>query len=702
MYQENELKKLYERLKMQYPQYQLEFSGDSLFLKRLYCKVEVNQSGVKIYVNGNLYDQFTSEYVDDLDDLYELIEAFLLDLQHAGMKQGNETYIAATKQAAKMGSRFLILTALCVTALMIGLIVTNNPWLFLSVFLLPAVSLLILKQMQKKIFQRLWICPACGQSLPMGVKGHSCEMEYVSQCPHCAHVLEQPPELSTIQTEYAPQKPLEPPHDLPTPGSKWPCMIAGGITTAFALLLLPLIFIPDGNEPLDMGGVWIGVVLLLILLGFGLILLFCRHKEPEEMQQPIVIVRERKIVAVFGIIQWGLSLVMMLTAVIVAGTPPFDAGSTFVCTLIGLPFMLLGVWMLLAGRNRTLFVFRDNSMWYISSWGRKREFAPGQVTSVRLTANRSLHLRNKDGKKLASIETNMRGIPRFAEWLESTNLTATLTPNMEKQTKQADQEESTVQWREEYRTYWHDHIKSIRIGLWVSIVLFVIGVLVPIPLYLFVDAKFTTVMKIGALAPIPFLLFCLVFAPVLSFGDKPQNATPEWRTMHIHVPLIICLLIGYTYFWQVSDIWGDLVLREADGNWGWLIRILSITIVLIVLQVLRSPKRNRVGAGLYMGVVGLSIACGFHYCANAALIGPAQHYPAIIVDSHAEDPDVDDDDYKLTIVMDDGKETDLVVTEKVYEMAMNGESLEICHRKSPFGVVFLGIHMPSAEESSSE
>ena len=76
MYQENELKKLYERLKTQYPQYQLELSGDSLILKRLYCKVEVNQSGVKIYVNGNLYDQFTSEYVDDLDDLYESIQHF--------------------------------------------------------------------------------------------------------------------------------------------------------------------------------------------------------------------------------------------------------------------------------------------------------------------------------------------------------------------------------------------------------------------------------------------------------------------------------------------------------------------------------------------------------------------------------------------------------------------------------------------------
>lgn len=693
MYQENELKKLYERLKAQYPQYQLELSGGRLTLNRLYCKVEVNRSGVKLYVNGNLYDQFTSEDVDNSDDLYELIEAFLLDLQHAGMKQGNETYIAATKQAAKMGSHFLIGTALCLTILMIGLITANSPWLFLLIFLLPAASLVVLKLIHKRIFQRYWICPACGQPLPMGGKGHSCEMEYVSQCPHCAHVLEQPPELAAIQTEYAPSKPLEPAHDLPTPGSKWPCMIAGGITTAFALLLLPLIFIPDGNEPLDMAGVWTGVVLLLILLGFGFMLLFRLHKEPEETQQPIVIVREQKMVAVLGIIQWGLSLVMMLTAVIVAGTPPFDATFTFVITLIGLPFMLLGVWMLLAGRNRTLFVFRDNSMWYISSWGRKREFAPGQVTSVRLTAHRSIHLRNKNGKKLASIETNMRGIPRFAEWLESTNLAATLTPNMEKQTKQAHQEESTIQWREEYRTRWHDHIKGIRVGMWIVIVFFAAGVLVPLPLYL-LGAKFTTVMKIGALAPIPFLIFCLLFAPVLLFNDRPQNATQEWNAMHIKMPVILVMLIGLLYICQVHFLWDGWILQEADINWSWLIRVLTIATVLTVLLILRTPKRMRLNAGFFMGVVGLFIAVGLHYCVNAALIGPALHYPTIIVDSHADDPDVDDDNYELTIVMNNGIENDLVVTEKTYKMAMNGEPLEICHRESPFGVILLDIHVP--------
>lgn len=695
MYQERELKQLYDRLKAQYPQYNPVFSGDCLTLARLHSKIEINREGVKLYVNGKLYDQFTSEEVDDPDDLYELMEAFLLDLQHAGMTQGNETYIAAAKQAARTGSRFLILSAVCLTAVMIGLIATHNPWLFPLLLLIPAGSLFLLKQIRKQVFQRSWVCPSCGQSLPMAKKAFSAEMEYVPQCPHCGKVLERAPDLEPIQREYsAPQKPLEPAHDLPASGSKWPCLLTGGITIAFALLLLPLIFISDGNEPLDMAGVWTGVGMLLYLFGFGLALLLCRHAEPEEIRQPVVVVRERMVVTVLGVIVWVLGFVLTIMGVIVAGTPPFAPDVTAFVSVPGVLLFLLGVWMLLAGRNRALFVFRDNSMWYISSWGRKRMFAPGQVASVRLTANRSIHLRNKEGKKLASIETNMRGIPRFAEWLESTDLAMFLTPAMEQQSKQEEQQESTVQWREEYRTRWHDHIKGIRVGLWAVMLLFAAGVIAPIPLYLFADAKFTTVMKIGALAPIPFVVFCLVFAPVLLFGDRPKNATPEWNAMHVKVPLIPALLIGLIYLWQVNDIWGGFVLQEVDTGFGWLARVLAIGAVLTVLLILRTPKRMRLGAGLFMGLVGLSIAAGLHYCANAALIGPAQHYPAVVVDSHADDPDVEDDDYELTIVMDNGKETELAVPEKIFEMAMDGEPLEVCHRESLFGVIFLDIHLP--------
>ena len=694
MYQRSDLKNLYDRLKAQYPQYGLDFSGDRLTMTRLHSKVEVDREGVKLYVNGELYDQFTSGDVDDPDDLYELLEAFLLDLQHAGMKQGNETYLAASKQAARMGSRFLILSAVCLTAVMIGVIATNVPWLFPLLLLIPAGSLVILKQIRKQVFQKSWVCPSCGQPLPMVKKALSTEMEYVPQCPHCGKVLEQAPDLEPIQREYsATRKPLEPAHDLPAPGSKWPCMISGGITIAFALFLLPLIFISDGTEPLDMVGVWTGVVMLLYLLGFGLALLLCRHAEPEEIRLPLVIVRERMVVTVLGVIVWALGFVLTLMGIIVAGTPPFEAGVTAFVAVPGVLLFLLGAWMLLAGRNRALFVFRDNSMLYISSWGRKRELAPGQVASVRLTAIRSLHLLNQDGKKLASIETNMRGIPRFAEWLESTGLVMSLTPTMEKQAEQEEQQESTVQWREEYRTHWHDHIKGIRVGLWVVMLLFAAGVIAPIPLYL-LGAKFTTVMKIGALAPIPFVVFCLVFAPVLLFGDRPPNATPEWNAMHIKVPLIPALLIGLIYIWQVNHIWDGFVLQEANLGFGWLVRVLVISTVLTVMLILRTPKRMRLGAGLFMGLVGITIASGLHYCANAALSGPAHHYPAVIVDSHADDPDVEDDDYELTVVLDNGSETELVVPEKIFEMAMNGEPLDVCHRESPFGVILLDIHTP--------
>lgn len=271
---------------------------------------------------------------------------------------------------------------------------------------------------------------------------------------------------------------------------------------------------------------------------------------------------------------------------------------------------------------------------------------------------------------------------------------------MEKLTKQADQEESTVQWREEYRTHWHDHIKDIRVGMWIVIMFFAVGVLAPVPLYL-LGTKFTTIMKIGALAPIPFLVFCLVFAPVLLFDDQPKNATPEWNSMHIKMPVILVILIGLLYIGQVHFLWDGWILQEADVNWSWLTRVLTIAMVLTVLLILRTPKRTRLNAGFFMAIIGFFSAVGLHYCVNAALVSPALHYPAVIVDSHANDPDVDGDNYELTIVMNNGKETTLVVTEKTYKMAMNGEPLEICHRESPFGVILLDIHVPQAGNKES-
>ena len=274
------------------------------------------------------------------------------------------------------------------------------------------------------------------------------------------------------------------------------------------------------------------MILLLVLSGFGLTLLLCRHTETENIQQPLAVLREQKMVTGVGILVWLIGLVVMFMAIAVAVAVPVDAATCFLA-LAGVSATFFGVWMVLAGRNRSLFVFRDNSILYISSWGRQKEFAPGQVASVKLTINRSIHLLDKNGKKLVSVETNMQGISRFVQWIENSNLTAALTPSMEKQAKQQAETAASVQWREEYRTHWHDHIKAIRTGMWLVLFFFAAGTIAPIPLFLFAGVKFRTLMIISALAPVPFLVFCLVFAPVLLFDDRPANATPEWNSMHI-------------------------------------------------------------------------------------------------------------------------------------------------------------------------
>ena len=697
MYQNNELKHLYERLKARYPQCGLEFSRNHLTLTRPYTRIEIDRDGVELYVNEQLYDRFSSEEVDDPDDLYELLEAFLLDLQHAGMEKGNQLYRDTRDQAARKGSRLLILMALVLTAVLLAFLWSRGLWLMLPILVIPTASLLLLKQVRTAVFRERWVCPSCGTPLPLVQKFFSVEMDYVFRCPHCGRVLEQAPNLEAVQREYAPAKPLEPSRDLPLPGKRWPCLLAGSVSMAFALTLLPLIFIPDGNEPLDMVGVGVGVAMILLILAFGLMLLLCRHTEPEETRQPVVIVRERTLVTGFGMVLWAVGFVLLLMGIIVAGTPPFEPGVTAFVAVPGLLLLLLGVWMLLAGRNRTLFVFQDQSIWYISSWGKRREFAPGQVASLRMTVNRSIHLLDSNGKKLASVETNMRGIPRFAEWIESTDLDFGLTTAMEQQAQREEAAEGMVQWREEYRTPLHSHLGAIRIGLRLTVLLYALGGILPIPLYLFADAKFRTVMTIAALAPIPFLLCCLAFAPVMWFGDPPKNPTPEWEAMHIKVPFLTVMLISLLYLWQVNHIWDGFVLQEADVGISSLLQILGMATALIVLLVLRAPKRLRLGAGLFMGILGFSIAVSQQYCINAALSGTPRHYPAVIVDRHADDPEVDDDGYTLTVVMDNGEKAELSVPDLLFDMAERGEPLEVCHRESPFGVVFLDIHLTESE-----
>lgn len=688
MYQETDLRKLYERLNAQHPAYAAELSGSRLTLSRLYGRVDIRPEGARLYVNDTLYDQFTSEDVDDLDDLYELIELFFLDLQQIGMQTGNAVYISAQKQAAQRGTRVLLIGAFLVAACMIAVLLTGCRWWLPPVLLIPIASLVPLVWARRSAFRAHWVCPVCGQALPLEGKRLSLKMAYVPQCPHCGHVLEQPPEMASIHQEGdAPSTPFESAQDLPAPGKAWPSRLAGSLTLAISLALFPLLFVSD--EPLDAAGVATAVVMLLFMIAVGLALLLRRPPKRLDTQQPIVVLRERGVVSFLGFVQWMLASVLMFSAIIVADTPPFDAAVTLVCALLGVPFLLLGVWMLLAARNRALFVFEDRSMLYVSSWGRVRRIAAGQVTSVRLTANRSLHLLDSAGRKLISVEANMRGIPEFAAWIEHAHLHAALTPAMEKQT--ANQPDRVVQWREADRLPLHDHLRAVRTCMILSTLLLAVGAIAPFPLYLFADVKFRAVMALSAIAPIPYWLCCIAFAPVLIFGDRPAQATPEWNAMHVKAPFISALLLQLIGLWQINSLWSHWIMQPAN-SWIWLGQSAFLGILLAATLIPRIIKPCRVEGGVMMGLSAFMFAFVLTYCANAALSTSTRHYPAVIVDSHAGNPEKEDDDSSLTVLLDDGSETTLYVFDEIFQQAMDGKAMDVCHWESPLGLDLLKVH----------
>ena len=696
MYDIDELKKLYDRLKAQYPKYRMKFYGENFTLTLLYAKVEVNRTGCRIFVNENLYDQLSSEEIDDIDDLYELIEAFLLQIQHIGMTSGNETYITANNQAVHMGTRALLSSAVLSMGCFIIFLLTEDLLYLILVFLCPAGGYLYLRLMRQKAFYQYWVCPGCGQNLPLDKKSRFPQMEYVSQCPHCGRVLEKVPEMEPVRLEPdAPKRQLEPDNNPPAAGKKWPCTLTGYTSAVVSLFLFVILFF--AGDPLAPQNTAIELILLLIWFSSGLILLLHRHREPEDMlHKPVVVLREQKKVTGVGIFLWLLGSVFLFMAVAVASAVPVD-GSTIFLGAIGVFVTFFGVWMLLAGRNRSMFVFQDHSVLYISSLGRQKKLEAGQVASVRLTVNRSIQLLDANGKKLVSVETNMQGASRLAEWIESTDLAALLTPAMERQTAEQVKEESILQWREEYRTHWHDHLKTISTGLWVVMILYLVGVISPIPLYLFAGVKFRTTMAIAAISPIPFLIFCIVSAPVIIFGDRPKNATAEWNSMHIRLSLPVMLFPALAMLWQVHYIWSRSAMQPKGSGEIWIIQGLLIAVPVISLCLYRTPKGRRFETVFFVILVSMSLGMSISYCANAALCGPARHYKAVIVDSHKEDPNTKGDDNTLTVLLDDGSEEKIHVSDSIYEMAIKGEALDVCHSESPLGMEMLKIHLPKTQ-----
>ncbi len=475
-------------------------------------------------------------------------------------------------------------------------------------------------------------------------------------------------------------------------GGRGPCIFSGILTLAISLFGL-LMLIARMKEASAAGILW-GSFLLLFTMGMGLASLFCRTPQMQDSFRPAVVMRERSFISVLGLLCHFMGLLFTFVSVCraVAG-PAFPAAAPFL-GLLGLAMELLGTWALLARRNRTLIIYENGSLIYCTSWGRMRTAVPGQIASIQLTLNRSVVFLDSGNRRLLSVETNMLGTDQLEQWIERQHISVKLTKFLERQVLQTAEAEETVSWREEYRTRWHSHLKSIRIGLVLTLILFSVGSIVPFALYLVGLLKFRTAVSLSAAAPVPFLLYYLIFAQVLLLNARPKRATPEWNAMHIKVPSLLFMFLSWLLSMQFYDLWNLWEMQVVD-EWQFLVLWLAVGIILTALFVQRTPKRLR-GENLFLvGIALFLLSYPLCYGANLALCGHSQHYSAVITGREEKEDDDGDSAYTLTVLLDDGTEAEIQVTQTLYQMEESGTPFVVCQLESPLGIRMIKLHLPS-------
>ena len=440
-------------------------------------------------------------------------------------------------------------------------------------------------------------------------------------------------------------------------------------------------------------GIALGIVMHVSILLSGIALLVCRAPKLPEHSRPVICIQERLFVSVLAFIVWPLALFLLLIAFGYCVQPPLDVPFGLIMFLIGLGLLICGIWMLLAGKNRRLYVFENGSLTYMTSWGRKRELLPGQRFSLRFGANDSIQFLNADKKKIFSIEYNMRGVDKLANWIESREIPLEITKLKEQQIQQEEGIEPVIQWREEYTTRLHSHLKEIRLGKWLVLALFWTGSIIPLFLFTTGALKFSQTIYLMAASPLPLIVYYLAFAPVLTLNGKQKGATAEWQSHHIRISLPLVLLPA---LWLMSVFhYGLEQVLIMEEKWYTLAFWFGLGAIFIIAFVLRTPKRLR-GEGLFMiGLSLLLVAEPMVYAGNFALCGEETHYPAKVLERNIEQDDDDDSlEYSLTVQLDDGTAFEFPVTEELYEMEESGTEFVVCQRGNPLGVRMLDLHLP--------
>lgn len=471
--------------------------------------------------------------------------------------------------------------------------------------------------------------------------------------------------------------------------------IYGGILTAAGvLMMLALSALGGGRLSLWETG-FNG-----LLSALGIMTTLCPTARLAEEDTPEVWVRESRVISWLGGIFFAVGLPFCMGAGLFLTD---DAEGRAVCAAMGILCVVAGIWMELAYRNRSIAAYRNGNVTAVTSFGRRRTFSAQEIRKVSVGLSGSLCAKNADKKVLFRFEDNMDDSELLTGWLIRRGTEIALPETKGRRKKTTDTVE-TQEWKKQEQLSEPKHIRAIRAGVTAAGLLAVAGGILP----LFFPAEFGMKKSIFVMAFSPLLLYlCYVLFPGIVVAEKPETEGKKRKERYIYITPVIPCLLGLWNL-EVFSTYERIVLQVVDSG-KMLCLDLTVMALLMGILFLRTPKWLRKGGLVMLMLFALCIGWGVSYGTNLALCGKAEHSEAQITGSDIKEED-GDEEYYLTVRLDDERETELYVSEDMYRMYMmdgqqtlslgkhvENEPLILCLRNSVFGIRMADIHLPEED-----
>ena len=141
-------------------------------------------------------------------------------------------------------------------------------------------------------------------------------------------------------------------------------------------------------------------------------------------------------------------------------------------------------------------------------------------------------------------------------------------------------------------------------------------------------------------------------------------------------------------------------MKKLRGILPHLVIILAGIFLVFLILDQYNPTMEFVGnpiSSILLALFCLIEGYALAYGGNLAMCGPARHYPAQVLDRFQQEDD-GDTEYYLELLLDDGTQAQVQVSETVYRLEAEGTEFVVCQLESPLGIRMVDLHLPEAAE----